>query len=510
MATYAEAYLSNARPLGTLVGTTYKGVFQHKGDDYHIAQFDDTVKTASIAMIASLLSLGIKNTSNKISVWVGAFGWWGAMKAYPFVLNKIVEMKTGVPLSSRYKTPDNQIKPFFSDPDYLPVQILPKETIIKLCRRYSIPLNTELTLDKIQSKLKQIVVQTQTWWMLTTGLATPLLASLFCDVLEAPVKRLYIDAKSHYYTSGLKKHPFSKDKYAVEWVSYYINKIIETKLGRNELVDAKETFTDLIPKVLSNTSKNTQMSLWWNKFPRGLIKTLGLDNPVLLSYMSNTKLTEERKFHALIDTVIRQLKSLKNREALETYIKQQATEVHNVVDPLLHLLGNTSPYIERLDPQKRLYFNQHIRLSRGSALGTMEHFKQLLTTFEQFQHASPSVLRHHIRQILEKPNASYVESLFRRGHLTRVHQMTGMYFDEVLRCLQTGRYLPVHDMLGETPKNMLLDSLSSLSRRQKWLFWYPKVLGGSLLVGSLAYLLFFVGTQNKNTGKPYREDGGIA
>ena len=461
MATVTEYLLSRSKLMDTLVGTTYKGIYQHKGNDYKISLLDDAIKTSSIAFIALLLSLGKRTMTNKISIWLGALGWWGSMKAYPVILNKIIELKTGVPLSAYYKTPDNQIKPFFSDPDYLPTQILPYKTITQLCKRYAIPMNTELTLDKIQNRLKQIAVQTHTWWMLTTGIATPLLASMFCDILENPAKQLYIDAKTSYYTSALKSRSLGKDNYAIEWASHYINKIIETKVGKNQLIKQTNLLQKGIPEALLNTAKNTQLSLWWSKFPTDLIKTMGLDNSVLLSYLSNPKYTEENNFQALVDSLIQELKPLKNREKLETYLKAQQKKINSIIDPLLHLLNTASPAEpwRNLHPHSRIQFNQQIRLARGSALGTIEHFKQLMTTFEQFQHASPSVLRRQIRQILEKPNASYVEALLREGKITRIHQMTGsLYFDETLRCLQKGSYLPIHDLLGESPKNLLLDS----------------------------------------------------
>jgi hypothetical protein len=156
--------------------------------DQQLVTLNDNVKMTGSLLIATLATLGLKQKVFGIREYLGFLSWFGAMAATPRIINNMVLWKTGVNLNQVYDSTYGQKQNLFKDPHYLPLHILPDAVINRTADKLGIPPGPHRR-QLTEEKMRQISVQTHTWWMLVAGPATPVVSGLICDLLENPALR---------------------------------------------------------------------------------------------------------------------------------------------------------------------------------------------------------------------------------------------------------------------------------------------------------------------------------
>jgi hypothetical protein len=444
----------------------YNAISKQQGTAYDLAALDDVVKNASVLGIATIASLSQANKPGQaVPIWLGALGWLAAMHILPAFLSAISRLKTGVGLDIPYRSSQNDIRNLMENPNYMPTQVVPKSKQIELMRRYDIPLNAPNKDELLQQKLKQISIQNSTWWMLTAGPGTPLIASILSDRLEMPLLNAMTSRR----------------------IQTIENTLIAPALQNNNKQQLERGIRALAHIKLDGKPWTTQMSLWWQRLPQGVLEALDLQNPQTLKHLSALSPNEEERYNKLAEHLMRRLRPLKVREQLESYLRKQLNEVNGILDPFIKLLRDTRT-IGLLKPTDRYEILQQARLTRGRSHATLGHMMGLLDIYEKYERSGPQVLKAHLKQFMEKSTLGYVEQLMRDGQLQRTRQLTGKYFTHILELTRESRYLAAQHLMGESPRSFLLRNTQSLAKRQSWLRYFPVAVGSTLMIGTALFM----------------------
>lgn len=480
-----QVLVNNLKSIQNLPQNIHNGISEQKLNDYQLARLDDAAKFLSVFGVAALMASSPNVIGSKIVYWLGGAGWLTAMAVYPKFLKTMVKTKTNVPLDTHYKSSEGEIKPLFDDPDYMPLQVLPKKKYSNLAHQFHIPDGAISKDERLQAKLKQISVQTHTWWMLTAGLATPLITSLFCDLLEKPIQNFV----THQVKANI--------------IHARLDKAIKSR-NRPQIIQQLRKWVSL------NVSQkeSSKISLWWQQWTDGLLKQLHLDDPKILRQLQVNTPNKTSVFFGLQHYLCDRFGSLSNREALESYLNRQQQEVKKIIEPVIGLLR--SPRLKGLvsaDDINKL--TQEVKLARGRSLGTINHLLAMIETYEKHQGQSKSILRSYLKAAMEKPNLSYLVQCLKEGRFTRVEEMAGPYFERVMRLMANNHYLGAHDVMGELPKDLLLRAMNSKAQRLDWIKWFPKRFGLGLLTASALFTYLCVGKDfNKPLAPINPTDGG--
>ena len=149
-----------------------------KGDDYSVGKINDlTTKLGGLGIAAALATL-TKNPVSKAMEFTGLASFIAAMSIWPKVIAAPIKAKAGFDVNQEYVDSYNRRKRFFEDPQYLPWDLWKKEDIDKVGDKLHISKDIPNRTEKTQDKMKQISTQANTLWMVTTGFATPLMATI--------------------------------------------------------------------------------------------------------------------------------------------------------------------------------------------------------------------------------------------------------------------------------------------------------------------------------------------
>ena len=188
---------------------TFKKALKGQGTDYSIGKLNDLAIATSAGLIALTLS-GIQKVPHKKAMeFIGAGAWLASMHLWPkLFLAKPIKASTGVDLNLDYINAQNERKPYWQDPQYIPMDLLDKETLDKAGDKLNVPKDMKDRDEETFRRMKKVAVGTNTWWMLTAGFSTPIMASLIANKMETPAHYVIdnykiIKAQSRLEVTGL-------------------------------------------------------------------------------------------------------------------------------------------------------------------------------------------------------------------------------------------------------------------------------------------------------------------
>ncbi len=211
----SKGYLVNESPIQSVQSTVKEyakmvkytvDAAQGKGDDYSVGKINDLTLRLGGLGIAAVLSSMIKNPSSKVMEFAGFASFFAAMSIWPkLFIAEPLKAKTGFDVNQQYVDSYGRRKRFFEDPQYLAWDLWSSEEINKIGDKLKIPQNIENREKHIKEKMQQIATQSNTLWMLTAGLSTPLMASLMGNYISKYVGNIVETSrtKSALKTAGL-------------------------------------------------------------------------------------------------------------------------------------------------------------------------------------------------------------------------------------------------------------------------------------------------------------------
>lgn len=218
---------------------SFKDALSGKGTDYNVGRLNDLAIAGSAGLIALVLSGVQKSAKLKAMEFVGAGAWLASMHLWPkLFLAKPLKAATGVDLNLNYINAQGEQKPFWMDPQYQPADLLTQEMLDEAGDKLNVPKDLKDRDEETLRRMKQVAVSTNTWWMLTAGFSTPIMASLIANRAEGPIgyainKTQSAVADARLEAAGLStdtKNPLVKfGKNVINWVNNLFAKYREKR-----------------------------------------------------------------------------------------------------------------------------------------------------------------------------------------------------------------------------------------------------------------------------------------
>ncbi|WP_303673733.1 hypothetical protein [Vampirovibrio chlorellavorus] len=489
--------------------------------DSSMADLDDNMKRFGSLAIASLATLGLKQKILGVGEYVGFLSWFAAMAATPTVINNMVRLKTGVNLGQKYDSTYGERLNIFKDPNYLPLHILPPDEMAKVAKRLNVPPGPNQRLET-EEKMRQISVQTHTWWMLMAGPATPVISGLVADNLQQPVIRGYNWLGSHF-ASWRAKQSLSKASDAV---------------FESRLKGAVDRLTGGLPE--------SELTSWWKDFGEAITKETGLRNALtrkevmdegeyLLSdkitrYFTNEARDKQRpvagftkeKADRTLAYLARQYEVIEKFDENGKPIREYGGKLGALREKALGLLQGFEEQLEAerkatqdaeklTKLQKRIdrvrWYAAEVDKNIVNAGSTVQHYqatmKKALKTFEaDLAKDKLDKAVHKIRLNLDNSNVTHLLDQKLQGQSQVARQLGRSAFAELENAMAGGQTHTVSKLMGANPKTHLMRVLRDVKAHSMWRNRMVYGLGGALFAASALYTTVMVGRNFKPAAPP--------
>ncbi|MDD3150183.1 MAG: hypothetical protein PHV68_05050 [Candidatus Gastranaerophilales bacterium] len=298
----------------------FANALKGEGNDYTVGKIHDLTLMLGGLGIAAVLQSNYVKPVNKVMEFVGFSSFFGAMAIWPkMIINPLVNAVKGVDMNQEYVDSSGKRKPFYQDSQYLPWDLMDDKQINKMGDKLGVPENIKDRKKHIQEKAKQVATQTNTLWMLTAGIATPVISSLMANYIQRPVRDITeaVRVKNAAKEAGLKNidellnvgnNPYKKivvnpiasllsavkpSKKAPATIDEHIiafEKAYDALLGK-DLNPADEynfkRFVSGINKPIKNADGISVVGDEWAKVPNKIIKALKIDKKLLTAISIN-------------------------------------------------------------------------------------------------------------------------------------------------------------------------------------------------------------------------------
>ncbi|HSA05618.1 MAG TPA: hypothetical protein P5556_00405 [Candidatus Gastranaerophilales bacterium] len=175
---------------------TFKKALNGQGTDHSLGRLNDPAIALGTLSIAGILASAAKSPFPKAMEFVGATAWLSSMSLWPgVVLAKPTKKFTGVDLNLQYVNSQGEKKPFYLDSQYIAWDLMDKKSLEEAGEKLDVSKNMPNRDEEIQRRMTKVATGVNTWWMLSAGLSTPLMASLMADRMRAPVQKIIDSTK---------------------------------------------------------------------------------------------------------------------------------------------------------------------------------------------------------------------------------------------------------------------------------------------------------------------------
>ncbi|MCE3234989.1 MAG: hypothetical protein K0Q50_1169 [Vampirovibrio sp.] len=479
---------SNLKQTATTLGQV--GTFTPV-QDQQLVTLDDNMKRTGSLLIATLATFGLKQRILGVGEYMGLLSWLGAMYATPKLINSVIKAKTGINLNQMYDSTGGHKQNLFKDPNYLPLHILPEETINEVANRLNIPYGPNRR-QMTEEKMRQISVQTNTWLMMVAGPATPVIAGLICDQLQDPVmraiNRVRMAAAAHSAHSAVN--------------------------GKNpaELTHRVESY---LKRVIGETP-DAELSSWWKDFDRGIAKMTGLDRHLSIKDVVDA---DQASLAKNISEYLGDRSTLTPEHVKETlkYLERQykpAAKGAAATGKLEDIKIKADNFLKQFE--KTLSATDYAKQKRlvedriHNAQSTVTHYRDLFHTVQnsfmkkgQLQSERMWNVSHEIKTFMRDANPQVVFDLLANGRRAEAERLVGRenphIFERIIQAKGTKR---AGELLGASPSSHLVQALKGQKLGALWRRRMVGYLGGGMAIATGIYTTFFIGRDFKKPQTP--------
>ena len=213
-------------------------------NDHQLGKLNDIGMKLGGLTIAGYLCTKRQTPLTKAMEFVGLGSFFASMAIWPKIaIQYPAQLIHGFNVQQQYEDSFGRKKPFFQDPQFLPWDLYSDDKINKIGDKLGVPKDIPNRREYIQEKMKKIAIQSNTLWMLTAGVATPVMSALICNALEKPLSKPLSAVRNSNNNDMLKN--FNK---IVESNNYQkINKSVERIISINR----NKPLTDKLLKDLA-------------------------------------------------------------------------------------------------------------------------------------------------------------------------------------------------------------------------------------------------------------------
>ena len=188
---------------GRDVKNTGKAIVTGKSNDHALGKINDIGMKIGALAIASYLALKKGTAKQKAMEFVGAGAFLTTMSLWPkYTVTKPLEKKFGFNIQQEYVDSQGRRKKFFGDNQYQPWDLWSKEKINQVADHMGVPKDLPDREEFTKKKMQKVALQGNTWILLTSGFATPLITALAYRSAENPIENFLINAKLKKAAAG--------------------------------------------------------------------------------------------------------------------------------------------------------------------------------------------------------------------------------------------------------------------------------------------------------------------
>lgn len=183
------------------VGQGLKG----KSNDHELGQMNDLAMRAGGLALAGYLATTRMLPAKKGMEFVGFASFFASMILFPkLFINAPIKAMYGFDWDQKYVDSYGRKKPFHMDPQYTPYDLYAPEKLEAIGDKMGVDQDMENRQDFIKRKMTKIATQANTIWMLTAGLATPIMSALISSGVEKGLNEAQKIRKTNQVNKNLK------------------------------------------------------------------------------------------------------------------------------------------------------------------------------------------------------------------------------------------------------------------------------------------------------------------
>ena len=161
------------------------GAVKGEANDHQLGKLNDLGMKLGGLAIASYLYAKKTTPMTKGMEFVGLASFFASMAIWPKLAIQLpAKLIHGVNVMPEYEDSFGRKKPFYQDHQFIPWDLYSDDQINKIGDRLGVPRDIPNRRDFIQEKMRKLALQNNTLWMLTAGVATPVMSALICNKME--------------------------------------------------------------------------------------------------------------------------------------------------------------------------------------------------------------------------------------------------------------------------------------------------------------------------------------
>lgn len=217
-----------------------------KANDHQLGKLNDLGMKLGGLGIASYLFCKKGTPLTKGMEFVGLASFFGSMALWPKIAIQLpAKLIHGVNVQQQYEDSFGRKKPFYQDPQFLPWDLYSDKEINKIGDRLGVPRDIPNRREFIQEKMRKLAIQNNTLWMLTAGVATPVMSALICNKVEPYLLKWQDSRRNKQNEKMLNDFPTEIKKVNSGKLDKALDNLIELHKG--------EPINDKLLKKITNT-----------------------------------------------------------------------------------------------------------------------------------------------------------------------------------------------------------------------------------------------------------------
>lgn len=284
-----------------------------KGDanDHELGRINDVAMKFGGLALAAFLFTKKQTPKTKLFEFIGLGTFFAAMDIWPKLFIQLpAKLIHGVNVRQEYEDNYGRKKMFYQDHQFIPWDLYSDDEINKIGDKLNVPKDIPNRRNFIQEKMRKVALQNNTLWMLTAGVATPLMSALLCNALEKPVGKLTANAV---------------DKSAEKYITNFAEEVKKIDMSKNEkaLEDmlSANAGKPMTPELLSSIAANLSEGL-----DRTVAVSIGKDLADLFPVNQSFKITDDN-IEKIQDTIRDVMKKSKISEDVVQRIIPDADKI---------------------------------------------------------------------------------------------------------------------------------------------------------------------------------------
>ncbi len=169
------------------IGRAAKG----QANDHELGRINDVAMKLGSLGLASYLFVKNPLKLSKAMEFVGFGTFFASMALWPkLAIQAPLKARTGVDIHQKYIDSQGRKKMLYQDPQYVLTDMYTREDLDRIGKKLGVSENLPDRDNFIKQRAQKTALQGNTLWMMTAGVATPVMSALACNALEKPVGEL--------------------------------------------------------------------------------------------------------------------------------------------------------------------------------------------------------------------------------------------------------------------------------------------------------------------------------